>query len=337
MKDNSGFTLTEFLLGLVLLALAMGFLIPNSGCTSYTKARENAKEVETNSNLHTILMAIERFAVDTGGEYPLILYGGDASDTFATADSPPPPYDEEYKYWDGDVDILLVKGYLKEYPTNPFTRNVSKERIVTNPGENGFGPLELTPGRVNIWASPHDRSKEYIRREVGGKNGDLMWDVSEGQRHPPWPIVVVPDPKPSMTGYINPIPEKEIKTYPDDHQFWLTPGNFYYYATFDGMAGYSAFVDTNGDGIGESDNPVEGKPIGYILVGYGAVRNTGMDVYNLYGDYGQRSLFTMNLPGNLYVGPDGREDGVIITLASGMDRKREPVEDEEPDADEEKD
>lgn len=321
MKNSSGFTLTEFLVGVALLALVLGFLVPNSGCTGFIKDRQKAKEAETKSNLHTIQIAIERFATDTGGVYPLILYGGDASDTFATSESPPPPFEDEYDYWDGDVDILLVKAYLAQYPVNPFARDVSRERIVTNPGENGFGPLEQNPGRVNIWAYPHDRSKEYIKRQVGGAEGNLMWDISEGQRHAPWPVVIVPDPASSPTGYINPLPEKSVKVYPDDHQFWLTPGNFYYYAIFEGLAGYSAFVDTNGDGIGEADNPVEGIPIGYILAGYGSIHNPGMDAYNLYGDYEQRSLFTMNNPGDLYVGPDGRPDGVIISVTNAIEKE----------------
>jgi hypothetical protein len=52
-------------------------------------------------------------------------------------------------------------------------------------------------------------------------------------------------------------------------------------------------------------------------------------VYNLWGDYTERSLFTNNTPINgnqpptsraeLYVGPDGRRDGVIIVVDSGVD------------------
>ena len=38
-----------------------------------------------------------------------------------------------------------------------------------------------------------DRSQQLVRRQVGGEKGDLMWDISEGQRHIPFPIAVVPN------------------------------------------------------------------------------------------------------------------------------------------------
>ncbi len=293
------------------------------------------------SNIHTIQIALERYAVDTGGIYPLILYGGDENDTFATYHSyvNHPPIDEPNypKPWEpcghqGDIDVLLEFGYLRDYPVNPFLRErdaAKYGRIITNPGANGFGPLEISPARVNIWALPRDRSREYIRREVGGEPGNLMWDVSEGQRHPPWPIEVVPEPDPGKIGYANPLPGPEFikqKGFRDDYQFWLTPGNFYYYAIFDGIGYYSSFKDIDDDGKGNVEYPVVGKVIGYRLCGYGSIINPGMDVYNLYGDYVERSLQTLNsgfdvktiTNADFPAGPDGRNDGVIITVDGGV-------------------
>jgi hypothetical protein len=48
-------------------------------------------------------------------------------------------------------------------------------------------------------------------------------------------------------------------------------------------------------------------------------------VYNLWGDFTERSLFTFNEQGpydtieGIYVGPDGRRDGIIIVVDSGVD------------------
>jgi len=324
-KGNKGFTLTEFLFGLALFALAFGLFIPNAGCTMFLKPPYKEREAEVKACIHTIQIALERFAVDTGGKYPFILYGGDETDTFATSKSPPPPYNPDYKPWPNDVDVLLEKNYLVSYPENPFTREVESGgivRIITNPAEYGLRSLEIEPGRVNIWATPQDRGREYIRRKVGGENCNSMWDVSEGHRHPPWPMVIVPDPPPSPTGFVNPIEPPEAKKYDGTHQFWLTPGNFYYYALFDGVGCYSSFVDKNGDGIGEVEYPVQGEVIGFKLAGYGHLLNPGADVYNLYGDWQERSLFTINQPDdpNLNVGPDGRPDGVIIVVQSGTDK-----------------
>lgn len=340
-KNGNGFTMIELAMGLFLLAIITGLLLPNSGCSqNYISARDKAKEDEVKSNMHSIQIALERYAVDTGGHYPLILYGGDPTDTFTTYRSyiQHPPIDcPDYVPFKGDIDVLLEFGYLIRYPQNPFVRmrDVDKYgKIITNPGENGFdNGLELKPGRVNIWVLPSDRGTEYIKREVGGEGGNLMWEISEGQRHPPWPIIVVPTPPASPTGFVNPEAGtflQNAKEYRTDYQFWLTPGNFYYYALFDDAGCYSSFLDTDGDGLGNIEFPSQGSVIGFKLAGYGTITNPGDDCYNLWGDYPEGSLFTINTPIKettdieyLYVGPDGRRDGVIIVVeSSGPYRSR---------------
>jgi type II secretory pathway pseudopilin PulG len=332
--------LIELLVVIVIIGILAAMALPN-----FVKAREKAKEAEVKSNIHSIQIALERYAVDTGGNYPLILYGGDPTDTFAIyqsyIDFPPIDWPDYIPPWEqggypGDIDVLLQFGYLAQYPQNPFYRNRNVEKygkIITNSGENGFEEgLEFMLGRVNIWSLPHDRSKEYIRREVGGERGNLMWDVSEGQRHAPWPIIVVPRPStPSPYGFFNPDPGTFLQNatnYRDDYQFWLTPGNFYYYALFDGVGCYSSFVDTDGDGLGNIEFPIQGAVIGFKLCGYGTIWNPGLDYYNLFGDFPERSLFTVNDPYastnsilDIYVGPDDRRDGVIIVVESGVDKK----------------
>ncbi|MFH1513977.1 MAG: hypothetical protein ABIG42_00810 [bacterium] len=335
MKNENGYTITELLIIIVLLAITFG-----ASCSGYNNARMKAREAEVKSNIHGIQIALERYGVDSGGIYPLMLYGGSPDDTFTVSRNfqNVRKDDSEYSEFEGDVDVLLEFGYLFQYPVNPFQpkRNIERHgKLISQPAQYNLPQLD---NRIAIWSNhiepshgDPDRSKQLVEREVGGIDGNLMWDVSEGQRHSPFPIVLVPDPDPNAPinhyHYINPKTEEgSIPAYKEDHLFFHLPGNFYYYATFNTKGGYASIENT------ESLNPRATQVIGYNLAGYGVRRNSAQDVYNIFGDYPERSLNTQNNPNDsedkpiydirskFYAGHDGRNDGVIIVVQHGRDR-----------------
>jgi len=109
-----GFSLIELSAVMLVIAALIAVALPQQ-----LIARLEAKEAETKAHLHTIQIALERYAADTCGEYPVYILGGDAHGwnlnngcravTAPYAEMTRPP-----------EDILIRYGYLTAYPRNPF-------------------------------------------------------------------------------------------------------------------------------------------------------------------------------------------------------------------------
>jgi type II secretory pathway pseudopilin PulG len=65
--------LFTFFIALLLVLLLAGAIVP-----AYNRVRDKALEAQAKVNLHNIQLAVERYAVDHGGEYPAYLIGGEA-------------------------------------------------------------------------------------------------------------------------------------------------------------------------------------------------------------------------------------------------------------------
>ncbi|MBN2081775.1 hypothetical protein JW859_06135, partial [bacterium] len=124
---------------LVLLAIMLLlFAMPN-----INRIPGKAKEAEVKQNCHAIQLALEKYAVDHQGTYPLIAMGGDWTDSYTVwqewVDSIPdlnPDMIENgarREAWmpaEPDVgDLLIMEGYLPSYPTNPFAKTSTKRLL----------------------------------------------------------------------------------------------------------------------------------------------------------------------------------------------------------------
>jgi prepilin-type N-terminal cleavage/methylation domain-containing protein len=147
--NKKGFTLIELLVVIVIIGILVAIALPN-----FIKIKDKAREAEVKQNLHSIQLAVERYATDAEGNYPYYLYGGDTRFNegthhgiatlqmwnFPEAQIPFDMFylglpDPQWCYarlggdWTGLLaadlqagfgDTLAYEGYLPKYPGNPF-------------------------------------------------------------------------------------------------------------------------------------------------------------------------------------------------------------------------
>jgi prepilin-type N-terminal cleavage/methylation domain-containing protein len=121
---DKGFTLIELLVVITIIGILAAIALPN-----YIKAKDKAREAEVKANLHTIQIALERYATDHSGQYPKQIWGGDEKGwtpvEFVGCRTMWPSVHPQY---DGDneqdaappLDPLIHLGYMNTYPRNAF-------------------------------------------------------------------------------------------------------------------------------------------------------------------------------------------------------------------------
>ena len=284
---------------IVIIGILAAIALPN-----FIKARNKAREAEVKSNVHSIQIALERYAVDNHGVYPTFLTGGerDSNILWCIRDN---VLNSTYQnsFWPGpqiypptgvqgitpfaivapkdaagnptgimndfdilDADPLLFFGYLAQYPKNPFSR---RDAGMWN--ADFIGKTQMT-GQF----------------PYGGHHGDIMFDLGFGWGDAPQTDFVL-----YMTEGLEEI-DQDIVSDPDLD----APGNFYYHPMFaDGIPVYfhaQAILEKLSDPTGTNMarwGIASEDVLGFFLYGYGAPGDRDSIVE------GGQDLFNRMLPG----------------------------------------
>jgi prepilin-type N-terminal cleavage/methylation domain-containing protein len=192
--NKKGFTLIELLVVIVIIGILVAIALPN-----FIKIKDKAREAEVKQNLHSIQLAVERYATDMDGNYPYFLYGGDTRFNIGThigvrdhyywnmrQDERRNPFDMFYMAslanlnpprwcyarindWTelrdnnleaGFGDTLAYEGYLPKFPGNPFVQGKASQMY-------GIDFMDATDPGVNGMAG------------FGGYDGTCMWNTSQ--------------------------------------------------------------------------------------------------------------------------------------------------------------
>ena len=143
-KRNTGFTLVEILIVVVILGILAAIVVPQ-----FTSASQSAVKGAIQSQLQTISSQVELFRVKEQGAYP----------DFTTADN---------SGW----GALVASDYLKEEPFNGFTRSSSfaedaDQLAAGDEGSDAAAGWGWSTGANEVYAVGYDPVNNLLSNEDG--------------------------------------------------------------------------------------------------------------------------------------------------------------------------
>ena len=111
LRNTKGFTLIELMIVVLIIGILAAIAIPN-----FVSMQDRAKEGSVKSNMHTLQLAVEDFAVTNDGVYPLLADAGTVEGLLPGAAYPDNPFTaaETVVNWAG---TLAAAGTIAVAPT----------------------------------------------------------------------------------------------------------------------------------------------------------------------------------------------------------------------------
>ena len=134
LRNSKGFTLIELMIVVVIIGILAAIAIPN-----FISMQDRAREGSVKSNMHTVQLAVEDFAVQNDGTYPVA-----ANDAAVKANCPGGAYPENP--FTGAASTVDWTGAPASAGQLGFTTASTTQYVLRGYGKSALLSLSLTNG-----------------------------------------------------------------------------------------------------------------------------------------------------------------------------------------------